>query len=42
MDRDNSKNAMELINEECQSQGAGLILTSLGTQEAKCDVEYKL
>lgn len=29
IDRDNSQNAFQLIREECESQGAGLILTSL-------------
>ncbi|MFC2090890.1 ATP-binding cassette domain-containing protein [Bacteroidota bacterium] len=39
IDRSNSNNAFELLKEECSSQGAGLILTSLGNSTYKFD-EY--
>ena len=43
IDRENSINAYNLILEECKSQNAGLILTSLnGTEVMKADMRIKL
>ena len=43
IDQENSLNAYKLIREECNSRGAGLILTSLnGTDQMKADRRMKL
>ena len=43
MDQENSYKAYQVIREECDSQGAGLILTSLnGTESLDSHVRLKL
>jgi putative ABC transport system ATP-binding protein len=42
IDRKNSETAMELISAECQSRGAGLILTSLGNNIQDVDISMRL
>jgi putative ABC transport system ATP-binding protein len=42
IDKKNSAVAMELIKEECNARGAGLILTSLGNNDHNVDISLSL